>query len=101
MKISSEQSAKNVEHVVKVAGQLFQTHGFGGMGVADLMRAARIGRDIEERNDKGVFFERKISHMRLNRSKLQQAMKKRLDKLDKTFLGSDIVDGIGPWRTRR
>lgn len=68
---------------------------------ADRRARTWLGRDIEERNDNSAFFGRKISHMRLNRSRLQRAMKKRLEKLDKTFLGGDIVDGVGPWRTLR
>jgi hypothetical protein len=36
-------------------------------------------------------------HFRLNRSKLEHAMEKREDKLDRQFLGQDRVEGAGPW----
>ena len=40
----------------------------------------------------------KRCHFLLNRDSLDREMKKREDKLDKTFLGERIVEGIGPWR---
>ncbi len=56
-----------------------------------------INGDTQAVSDTSAFFKLKISHARLNRSKLRRAMKKREDKLDKRFLNRDIVDGIGPW----
>jgi hypothetical protein len=64
---------------------------------ADIRAQAWMRQDIEERNDRRAFFESKLSHVRLNRSKLEQAMKKRPEKLEGKFLGHDIVEGIGPW----
>lgn len=40
MKVSREQAAQNREHVVDIAATLFKTHGFDGIGVADLMKQA-------------------------------------------------------------
>lgn len=42
MRVSREQAAENRERVVEVAGELFRHHGFDGIGVADLMRAAGL-----------------------------------------------------------
>ena len=39
----------------------------------------------------------KVAHNKLNRSNLKRALKKRDDKLEKTFLGRSTVAGIGPW----
>jgi hypothetical protein len=64
---------------------------------ADMRAKAWMRQDIEERNDRPAFFKNKLSSVRLNRSKLEQAMKKRPEKLDGKFLGHDIVEGIGPW----
>jgi len=42
MKVSREQAAANRERIVEVAGKLFRENGFGGIGVADLMKAAGL-----------------------------------------------------------
>lgn len=42
MKVSREQAAKNRAHVVEVAGEQFREHGFDGIGIADLMKAAGL-----------------------------------------------------------
>ena len=42
MKVSREQAARNRGHVVDVAGAQFRKHGFDGIGVADLMKAAGL-----------------------------------------------------------
>ena len=42
MKVSREQAARNRVHVVEVAGTEFRKHGFDGIGVADLMKAAGL-----------------------------------------------------------
>jgi len=42
MKVSREQATKNRAHVVEVAGTEFRKHGFDGIGVADLMKAAGL-----------------------------------------------------------
>jgi TetR/AcrR family transcriptional repressor of nem operon len=42
MKVSREQAAKNRAHVVDVAGAQFRQHGFDGIGIADLMKAAGL-----------------------------------------------------------
>jgi hypothetical protein len=41
--------------------------------------------------------EAKIRHFRLNMARLERATEKREQKLDREFLGRDIVDGFGPW----
>ena len=52
---------------------------------------------VQAANDTSAFFELKLSHAQLNRSKLKRAMEKRADKLDKNFLDRKIVAGVGPW----
>jgi len=42
MKVSREQAAKNRAHVVEVAGEQFREHGFDGIGIADVMKAAGL-----------------------------------------------------------
>jgi TetR/AcrR family transcriptional repressor of nem operon len=42
VKVSREQASRNREHVVAVAGTEFRRHGFDGIGVADLMKAAGL-----------------------------------------------------------
>lgn len=42
MRVTREQAAKNRAHVVEVAGTEFRRHGFDGIGVADLMKAAGL-----------------------------------------------------------
>ena len=42
MKVSREQAAANREKVVDVASTLFRKHGFDGIGVADIMKAAGL-----------------------------------------------------------
>jgi TetR/AcrR family transcriptional repressor of nem operon len=42
MKVSREQARLNRAHVVEVAGAEFRRHGFDGIGVADLMKAAGL-----------------------------------------------------------
>src|SRR5207245_1246395 len=41
--------------------------------------------------------ESRRQHFRLNRSRLERAMEKREQRLDREFLGHDIVEGFGPW----
>jgi len=42
MKVSREQAALNRERVVETASRLFRERGYGGIGVADLMRTAGL-----------------------------------------------------------
>lgn len=42
MRVSREQAAENRKRVVKTAGKLFREHGYDGIGVADLMKAAGL-----------------------------------------------------------
>src|SRR2546425_123695 len=42
MKVTREQAAANREKIVEVASILFQKHGFKGIGVADIMKAAGL-----------------------------------------------------------
>ena len=42
MKVSREQAKKNRAHVVEVASTQFRQHGFDGIGIADLMKAAGL-----------------------------------------------------------
>lgn len=53
--------------------------------------------EIQLANDSSDFFKLKLSHAQLNLPKLEQAMKKRIDKLDKKLFDQDICLGIGPW----
>jgi hypothetical protein len=54
-------------------------------------------KDILAANDRSAFFELKLSHARLNRSKRERAMKERADKLHENFLGRKIITQVGPW----
>ena len=42
MKVTREQAAANREKIVEVASTLFRKHGFDGIGVADIMKAAGL-----------------------------------------------------------
>lgn len=42
MKVSKEQAAENRERVLEVAARLYREHGFEGVGVADIMKAAGL-----------------------------------------------------------
>lgn len=42
MKVSKERAAQNRERVVDTASKLFREHGYHGIGVADLMKAAGL-----------------------------------------------------------
>ena len=42
MKVTREQAAANREKIVEVASILFRKHGFAGIGVADIMKAAGL-----------------------------------------------------------
>ncbi|HZY50018.1 MAG TPA: TetR/AcrR family transcriptional regulator [Devosia sp.] len=42
MRVSREKAAENRERVVAVAAEQFRAHGFDGIGVADLMKAAGL-----------------------------------------------------------
>jgi len=40
--VSREKAAENRERIIDAAGALFRTKGFGGIGVADIMKAANL-----------------------------------------------------------
>jgi TetR/AcrR family transcriptional regulator, transcriptional repressor for nem operon len=40
MKLTREQAADNRQRIIETASRLFRKHGFGGVGLADLMKAA-------------------------------------------------------------
>ena len=42
MRVSREKAAENRERVVEVAAEQFRAHGFDGIGVADVMKAAGL-----------------------------------------------------------
>src|ERR1700732_4357316 len=42
VKVSREQAAANREKIVNVASTLFRKHGFDGIGVSDIMKAAGL-----------------------------------------------------------
>lgn len=42
MRVSREKAAQTRERIVEVAGALFRAKGFGGIGVADIMKAADL-----------------------------------------------------------
>ena len=60
-----------------------------------------MNQDIKNTDDSTDFFQRKIKHLRLNQSKIEQAMKKREekpgDKLAQLFLFQKTVRSLGPW----
>jgi len=42
VRVSREKAAENRERIIDAAGALFRTKGFGGIGVADIMKAANL-----------------------------------------------------------
>src|ERR1700681_4314409 len=42
MRVSREKAAENRERIIDAAGALFRAKGFGGIGVADIMKAAGL-----------------------------------------------------------
>ena len=56
-----------------------------------------MNQDIEAAQEADDFFKLKMIHYRLNRGKLENALKKREDKLDENFLDRRIFAGLGPW----
>lgn len=68
---------------------------------ADRRASVWIGQDIETADHSTDLFQRKINHFRLNRSKMERAMKERegkfSDKLDQHFLYRKTVRSVGPW----
>ena len=56
------------------------------------MQSEITGRQVQD-----GLFNLKLAHAGLNHSAIKSAMDKRPEKLEKTFLGQDIVRGIGPW----
>ena len=57
--------------------------------------------DIEAAQESDDFFKLKMIHAELNQGKLENALKKREDQLDKNFLDRRIFAGLGPWPNRR
>jgi hypothetical protein len=53
--------------------------------------------DVQAANNASSFFNLKLSHADLNRSKLKRAMDKRAENFEKSFLDRKIVEGVGPW----
>ena len=66
---------------------------------ADARAWSWMREDVKAQITSDSFFDLKLAHVHLNRTKLKRAMEKRLDKLEKKFLDDDIVDGVGPWGT--
>ncbi len=64
---------------------------------ADRRAWAWLRGDVQAANSNDDFFHLKMSHAQLNRTSLKHAMEKRVEKLDKMFLGRPIRNGIGPW----
>lgn len=57
--------------------------------------------DMSAAQDSSELFRLKVSHFRLNLSKLKRAMEKNEEKLDKHFLGRKVASGVGPWKNDR
>ncbi|MCE2449082.1 MAG: hypothetical protein J4F35_12040 [Candidatus Latescibacteria bacterium] len=64
---------------------------------ADRRCWAWMNQDIEAAQESDDFFKLKMIHARLNQGKLENALKKREDKLDKNFLDRRVFEGVGPW----
>ena len=64
---------------------------------ADRRCRAWMNQDIEAAQESDDFFKLKMIHARLNQRKLENALKKREDKLDKNFLDRRVFEGVGPW----
>ena len=56
-----------------------------------------MNQDIETEQASDDFFKLKMIHVGLNQGKLENALKKREDQLDKNFLDRQIFAGLGPW----
>ena len=56
-----------------------------------------MNQDIKAAQEADDFFKLKMIHARLNQGKLENALKKREDKLDENFLDRRIFAGLGPW----
>ncbi|MDE0330375.1 MAG: hypothetical protein OXL41_00750 [Nitrospinae bacterium] len=56
-----------------------------------------MNQDIEAVQESDDFFKPKMIHARLNQGKLENALKKSENKLDKNFLDRQIFAGLGPW----
>lgn len=60
-------------------------------------RSWGLFKDIYELASQSEFQQTKFLNWKLNNSTLRNAMKKREDKFDKTYLGFDLPDGLGHW----
>ena len=56
-----------------------------------------IAKDRRIYDDPSELARLKWCHFQLNLDSLDREMKKRDDKMEKTFLGQRIVEGVGPW----
>jgi TetR/AcrR family transcriptional regulator, transcriptional repressor for nem operon len=81
MKVTREQAVQNRERVVETAAKLFREHGFGGIGVADLMKSAGLTH--------GGFYGNFGSKEALMAESVSYAMDKSLQSMDK-------LDGMAP-----
>ena len=68
------------------------------MESADRRAVIQIAMDERFYEDPSELARIKRCHVRLNRDSLDRAMKKQEEKMEKTFLGEKIVEGVGPWR---
>ena len=64
---------------------------------ADRRCWAWMNQDIKAAQESDDFFKLKMIHARLNQRRLENALKKREDKLDKNFLDRRVFEGVGPW----
>lgn len=60
-------------------------------------RSWALFKDIYELTFESEFQQTKLLNWKLNKSTLRNTVKKREDKLDRTYLGFDLPDGLGYW----
>lgn len=67
------------------------------MGCADRRAHAWMSQAIDPQAPETPLGRSKAVHVRLNRQRLNAAMKKQEDKLDRRFLGREVSQGVWPW----
>ena len=64
---------------------------------ADRRAFVWIQQEIETAQNSDDFFRLKMIHFHLNQENMKNALKKREDKIDRSFLYNKVIEGVGPW----
>lgn len=56
-----------------------------------------LDKEILAREDTSPLYKLKLTHFQINRSKLERAIEKRVEKLDKKLFDREVFAGLGPW----